>query len=67
MSTSEPLDLRLPTPSCFADPERAGLEADAVFAADGMSRLTGIPGVAAVTAGPGVTNTITAQIRTTAD
>ena len=32
MSTSEPLDLRLPTPSCFADPERAGLEADAVFA-----------------------------------
>ncbi|MGE0641379.1 MAG: thiamine pyrophosphate-binding protein [Thermoanaerobaculia bacterium] len=35
-------------------------EADAVFAADAMARLTGAPGVAAVTAGPGVTNTITA-------
>ncbi|RJQ78145.1 MAG: thiamine pyrophosphate-binding protein [Desulfobacteraceae bacterium] len=35
-------------------------EASAVFAADAMARLTGIPGVAAVTAGPGVTNTITA-------
>ena len=35
-------------------------EVTAVFAADAMSRLTGIPGVAAVTAGPGVTNTITA-------
>ena len=35
-------------------------EATAVFAADATSRLTGIPGVAAVTAGPGVTNTITA-------
>jgi thiamine pyrophosphate-dependent acetolactate synthase large subunit-like protein len=35
-------------------------EANAVFAADAVSRLTGIPGVAAVTAGPGVTNTITA-------
>ena len=35
-------------------------EATAVFAADAISRLTGIPGVAAVTAGPGVTNTITA-------
>lgn len=35
-------------------------EATAVFAADAMARLTGIPGVAAVTAGPGVTNTITA-------
>lgn len=35
-------------------------EADAVFAADAVARLTGIPGVAAVTAGPGVTNTITA-------
>jgi len=33
---------------------------NAVFAADAMSRLTGITGVAAVTAGPGVTNTITA-------
>ena len=35
-------------------------EATAVFAADAVSRLTGIPGVAAVTAGPGVTNTLTA-------
>src|SRR5262245_16754200 len=32
----------------------------AAFAADAAARLTGIPGVAAVTAGPGVTNTITA-------
>ena len=35
-------------------------EATAVFAADATARLTGIPGVAAVTAGPGITNTITA-------
>lgn len=35
-------------------------EASAVFAADAMARLTGRPGVAVVTAGPGVTNTITA-------
>ncbi len=35
-------------------------EATAVFAADATARLTGIPGVAAVTAGPGVTNTLTA-------
>src|SRR5580658_1598593 len=35
-------------------------EATAVFAADAVSRLPGIPGVAAVTAGPGVTNAITA-------
>lgn len=35
-------------------------EASAVFAADAVSRITGIPGVAAVTAGPGVTNTLTA-------
>ncbi|MBC8168159.1 MAG: glycogen/starch/alpha-glucan family phosphorylase, partial [Synechococcus sp.] len=35
MSSSEPLDLRLPTPGCYADPERAGLDADAVF--DGMT------------------------------
>jgi acetolactate synthase-1/2/3 large subunit len=34
-------------------------EAAAVFAADATSRLTGIPGVAVVTAGPGLTNTIT--------
>jgi acetolactate synthase-1/2/3 large subunit len=35
-------------------------EATAVFAADAAARLTGLPGVAAVTAGPGLTNTITA-------
>ena len=35
-------------------------EASAVFAADAVARMTGVPGVAAVTAGPGVTNTITA-------
>ncbi|MCO4764222.1 MAG: thiamine pyrophosphate-binding protein [Myxococcales bacterium] len=35
-------------------------EANAAFAADATSRLTGVPGVAAVTAGPGVTNTLTA-------
>lgn len=35
-------------------------EASAVFAADAISRMTGGIGVAAVTAGPGVTNTITA-------
>ena len=35
-------------------------EATAVFAADAVARLTGSPGVAAVTAGPGLTNTITA-------
>ncbi|XP_054858126.1 2-hydroxyacyl-CoA lyase 2 [Eublepharis macularius] len=35
-------------------------EATAVFAADAMARLSGTVGVAAVTAGPGVTNTVTA-------
>src|SRR6185503_11190535 len=35
-------------------------EATAVFAADAVARLTGAPGVAAVTAGPGLTNTLTA-------
>eukprot|EP01062_Namystynia_karyoxenos_P073934 TRINITY_DN70746_c0_g1_i1.p1 TRINITY_DN70746_c0_g1~~TRINITY_DN70746_c0_g1_i1.p1 ORF type:complete len:660 (+),score=249.76 TRINITY_DN70746_c0_g1_i1:91-1980(+) len=35
-------------------------EVNAVFAADATARLTGIPGVAVVTAGPGVTNTVTA-------
>ena len=35
-------------------------EATAVFAADATARLSGIPGVAAVTAGPGATNTLTA-------
>src|SRR5262249_51695700 len=35
-------------------------EANAVFAADAVARLTGVPGVAAVTAGPGAPNTVTA-------
>ena len=35
-------------------------EATAVFAADAAARLSGRPGVAAVTAGPGIANTITA-------
>ena len=35
-------------------------EANAVFAADAVARITGRPGVAAVTAGPGATNTVTA-------
>jgi acetolactate synthase-1/2/3 large subunit len=35
-------------------------EATALFAADAVARMSGTPGVAAVTAGPGVTNLITA-------
>ena len=35
-------------------------EVNAVFAADAVARMSGTVGVAAVTAGPGVTNTITA-------
>jgi acetolactate synthase-1/2/3 large subunit len=35
-------------------------ERNAVFAADACSRMTGVPGIAAVTAGPGVTNALTA-------
>jgi acetolactate synthase-1/2/3 large subunit len=35
-------------------------EGSAVFAADAVARLTGIPGVAIVTAGPGATNSVTA-------
>jgi len=35
-------------------------EVTTVFAADAYSRITGTPGVAIVTAGPGLTNTITA-------
>lgn len=37
-------------------------EATAVFAADAVSRLTGTVGVAAVTAGPGVANSLTALV-----
>ncbi|MCR9013795.1 thiamine pyrophosphate-binding protein [Aquiflexum gelatinilyticum] len=51
----------------FVGAEKSGIrvidtrhEATAVFAADAVGRLTGIPGVVAVTAGPGLTNTITA-------
>lgn len=47
--------------------EEAGLrvidmrhEVNTVFAADAVSRLSGVPGVAVVTAGPGLTNTVTA-------
>lgn len=36
-------------------------EATAVFAADAVARLSGVVGVAVVTAGPGVTNTVTAM------
>lgn len=35
-------------------------EATAVFSAVASARLTGVPGVAVVTAGPGLTNTVTA-------
>ncbi len=35
-------------------------ESTAVFAADAVARLTGVPGIVAVTAGPGVTNALTA-------
>lgn len=51
----------------FVEAKKAGIqiidvrdEKNAVFAADATARLTGRPGIAAVTAGPGVTNTITA-------
>lgn len=51
----------------FVSAEQVGIrvidtrhEATAVFAADAVARLTGVPGVVAVTAGPGITNTITA-------
>ncbi len=51
----------------YVEAEKSGIriidvrhEATAVFAADAMARMSGVPGVAVVTAGPGVTNTITA-------
>ncbi len=50
----------------YIEAEKAGIrvidvrnEATAVFAADAVSRLTGVTGVAVVTAGPGITNCIT--------
>ena len=39
-------------------------EGHAVFAADAVARMTGTIGVAAVTAGPGVTNTLTEDAAT---
>jgi acetolactate synthase-like protein len=51
----------------YVEAEKSGIrvvdvrdEASALFAADAAARLSGIPGVAAVTAGPGVTNAVTA-------
>ena len=51
----------------YVEAEKAGIkvidvrnEATTVFAADAISRLTAVSGVAIVTAGPGVTNSITA-------
>lgn len=51
----------------YVEAEKSGIkvidvrnEATAVFAADAISRLTGVTGVAVVTAGPGITNSITA-------
>ncbi len=51
----------------YVEAEKVGIkiidvrhEASAVFAADALARMSGVIGVAAVTAGPGVTNTITA-------
>ena len=35
MTSSEPLDLRLPTPRCLTDAKRSGLDAESVF--DGMT------------------------------
>lgn len=35
-------------------------EVTAAFAADACARLSGVPGVCVVTAGPGLTNTVTA-------
>src|SRR5256885_5756803 len=35
-------------------------EKNAVFAADALARMTGVPGVVAVPAGPGVTHSLTA-------
>lgn len=50
----------------YVEAERAGIrvwdvrhEASALFAADAVARIAGVPGVAAVTAGPGVTNAVT--------
>ena len=31
MNSKEPFDLRLPTPGCYLDPEKAGMDSDALF------------------------------------
>ena len=31
MNTNEPFDLRLPTPGCYLDSEKAGMDSDALF------------------------------------
>ena len=31
INPNEPFDLRLPTPGCYLDPEKAGMDSDAVF------------------------------------
>ena len=31
MNPNKPFDLRLPTPGCYLDPEKAGMDSDAVF------------------------------------
>ena len=31
MNSNQPFDLRLPTPGCYLDPEKAGMDSDAVF------------------------------------
>jgi len=31
MNSNKPFDLRLPTPGCYLDPEKAGMDSDAVF------------------------------------
>jgi thiamine pyrophosphate-dependent acetolactate synthase large subunit-like protein len=51
---------RLLTHSRFFSPKQVRHEVNAAFAADAVSRLTGTAGVCAVTAGPGLTNVITA-------
>ena len=31
INSNEPFDLSLPTPGCYSDPEKAGMDSDAVF------------------------------------
>ena len=39
MPELHPIDLRLPTPGCYADPDRSGLTAEGLF--DGMTEVCG--------------------------